>query len=393
MIHCLNHILKWLNGHKSIVLLELLLLSMYPYALCYFWGFANIGTFLILFAFLSSIILFIKSGVRLKNDMLTKYVLFMCFFNFAYSVLHGDSSYITRIILSLTAYFFIYGINKFSGIKSFVKTNDSIITIQAVLAGIAFLLFLFGIIQRGPSFPNVDTRPCFSFGISFSNIVVPPIARMSGYFDEPGALAFWGVYALIFNALFVKNKYIEYGLIIGLIFTLSMAYFIMLAMYILFFKATNLKTLLPLLAILLFMACFAINSQNDSYLYTMTFERFEKASNGETGRTELAELAYSNFIKSPIVGIGAKNFESLEYMGDNPYELPAKDGVLGTFFIYLPLIWIFIKCNNIKVRFAIIILLLQYMQRPFHINLMHYVLLFTFCFECDKNLRINASSG
>lgn len=373
----------WLIHHKSVVLIEVLLLSMYPYALYCYFNFRDLGSVLIVLAFVFSMFLFIKSGAHIKNDILTKYVGFMCFFNLGYALIHDDTSYITRIVFSLTAFFFIYSLLQNRSFLSFIKFNTVLVTVQAILACIAFVLFFIGFIRIGSSFVSVDGRDCFSFGLSFSNMVMASIGRMSGYFDEPGALAFWGVYALLFNALFIKNKIIEYGLIIGLISTLSMAYFIQLAMYLLFFKSKNLKMLLPFAIVLFVGTTIIINSQNDNYLYRLTFERFENAANGKSSRTELAELAHSYFLQSPLIGNGAKKIDSVEYMNDNPYEIPAKDGILGTISIYLPLLIVFIGCKNTNVRFAVVILLVGYLQRPFHINLMHYLILYSFFIACE----------
>lgn len=387
MMKSLRQSFSWLIHHKSVVLIEVLLLSMYPYALYCYFNFRSLGNILIIIAFGCSLILFIKSGAHIKNDILTKYVGFMCVFNLAYAIIHGDSSYITRIVLSLTAFFFIYSLLQNRSFLSFIKVNTIVITVQAILAGTAFVLFFLGFIQRGPSFVSVDGRDCFSFGLSFSNMVMASIGRMSGYFDEPGALAFWGIYALLFNALFIKNKIIEYGLIIGLVFTLSMAYFIQLAMYLLFFKTTNLKMLLPFMVIVLVGMSVIINTQNDNYLYRLTFERFENGIKGESSRTELTELAHSYYSRSPLIGNGAKKIDIIAYMNDNPYELPAKDGLIGTILIYLPLWIVFFSCKNKNVRYAVVILLVGYLQRPFHINLMHYLILYSFFVACEYTYR------
>lgn len=383
-IHSIKRVLTWIRYNKSIILIEVLLLSMYPYALYCFFDFRSIGNFLILFAFFCSVALFVKKHAKIRNDVLTKYVGFMCIFNLLYGILHQDSSYLTRIIISLTAYFFIYSLIENNRFRSFIRANTIIITVQAVLAGIAFMLFMLGIISQLSSFVSVDNRECFSFGISFSNIILPPIARMSGYFDEPGALAFWGIYALLFNELYIKNKILEYCLIIGLLSTLSMAYFIQLAMYIMFFKITRLRTFLSFAIIFIIIGLNTIKIQSNSELYKLTIERFERAGSGNTSRTELTDLAYGYFIQSPVFGHGAKNIEAKEYIGDNPYELPAKDGIVGTFFTYLPLLLLFCGCKSIKVKFAIIILIAGYLQRPFHINLMHYMMLYSFFIVCDS---------
>ena len=81
--------------------------------------------------------------------------------------------------------------------------------------------------------------------------------------------------------------------------------------------------------------------------------------------------------------MGAQNLE-VKYGNvafDNPYEILAKDGIVGCFFTYLPIIFLVIKYLKKKeVMGAVIILSLNYLQRPFHMNEMHYLMLYLFCF-------------
>lgn len=72
-----------------------------------------------------------------------------------------------------------------------------------------------------------------------------------------------------------------------------------------------------------------------------TTERFEGGTL-QSARIELSEIAKQKFESSPIFGVGAKELEK-EYMADNTYEIPAKDGIIGLIITYLPLILIIIK--------------------------------------------------
>ena len=118
----------------------------------------------------------------------------------------------------------------------------------------------------------------------------------------------------------------------------------------------------------------------------LTFKRFEQGPNGiETNRDELAKMAEKYFYQSPVFGVGAKRIEDIEYMGDNPYELLAKDGILGYVITYFPLFFCGINYRKYpNVFWSVIILFIGYQQRPFHINLVHYVTFFTFIYACMK---------
>lgn len=114
-------------------------------------------------------------------------------------------------------------------------------TVQAVLGGIAFILFFVGALQPLIEFRLPDLRPSYFFGLTCSNAIVGNVMRPAGLFDEPGALAFWGVYCLLINKLVFDNKKIELLLIIGLMFTLSMAFYIEIVIYGLLFTQKAIK--------------------------------------------------------------------------------------------------------------------------------------------------------
>ena len=300
---------------------------------------------------------------------------------FFYSVLHDDTSYFTRIFFLLLTYVSILSLNSSVGVEDFIKKNNRLIAIQAILGLFAFVLVFVGILSPIFSFENVDNRVAHCFGLTCSNAVYGNIIRAAGFFDEPGALAGWGIYALVFNALYIKNSKIEKLLIFGLVSTLSMAYFIQLALYLVCFKM-NLKKKNFLIFLVLSLFAYGVYTLGDgNKLYDMTFGRFEmdKYGHGETAREMLMEEAKWYFEKSPIIGNGAQFITDQEYMGDNPYESLATDGIVGTITLYLPLLIVFLKnLRNKNVIFAVVIIAIGYLQRPFHLGFLHYIMLFTF---------------
>ena len=302
---------------------------------------------------------------------------------FVYSFLHNDTSYFTRIFFLLLTYVVILSLNSSKGVEDFIKKNNWLIAIQAILGLVAFLLIFIGVLPSIFSFENVDGRTAQCFGLTCSNAVYGNVIRSAGYFDEPGALASWGVYALIFNELYIKNTRVEKMLVVGLISTLSMAYFIQLAMYLICFKINLRKSSLVMLAMLI-TAASAVNSLGEGNpLYDMTFGRFEieKYGHGETAREILMEESQRYYRKNPIFGNGAQTIENIGYMGDNPYETLATDGIVGTIIIYLPLLIVLLR--NIRRKefvFAVLVIAAGYLQRPFHLGFLHYIMLFSFCY-------------
>lgn len=301
-----------------------------------------------------------------------------------YYFIHDDSSYITRIFYVVLTFLIVTALASFSRVDDFIRKNNILITAQALLGLLALLLVFSGLLSPIFSFENVDGRNAYCYGLTCTNALFGNIIRPAGYFDEPGALAFWGVYALVLNYLYIKNGKIELALIIGLLSTLSMAYYIQLLLYLVFYKIKlNGRSLLLIAAVVGICSYVYVQGPNDG-LYKLTFGRFETDQYGnlETNRDILMEKARRLYMMNPILGNGAENIErSGDYIADNPYETLATDGIVGTIVIYLPLIILLAKnFNHRDIVFGVIIVATGYLQRPFHIVLLHYIMLFSFLY-------------
>lgn len=297
-------------------------------------------------------------------------------------VLHKDILYIERIIYIVIVYFFVLCLyNCSGGIYRFMEKYDKFISFMAIAGTICFFLVFLLQIPALFSFSNKDGREALFYGLTSTNTIWGNIIRYAGYFDEPGAMAYWGIWTLIFNKLIFKNKRIETTLLICLTFTLSMAYYIQVVFYILFFKLKSLKQVLVVsLIVIVLGGAFYYTAQNVPALYTLTFSRFELGDDGQLrgdNRSELADKAKLQFLSSPAIGKGLSKMANQEYMSDNPYETLAYDGILGTIITYLPFIFLWIK-GSTEMRFAIIILGLGFLQRPFHHYILYYFVTYNF---------------
>ena len=171
-------------------------------------------------------------------------------------------------------------------------------------------------------------------------------------------------------------------LIIGLMFTLSMAFYIEIVIYgLLFYTKGNKKIIYFVIGLLLAYGVILQMDEN-SEIYRETVGRFrldkERGFAGNS-RHQSMEDAKKQWQLNLWMGAGGQNMSEIdEYMADNPYETLATDGIMGTVILYLPFIWLFIACKNREVRCALIILAAGYMQRPFHNNLMHYFYAYMF---------------
>ena len=340
--------------------------------------------------------LFICSMLYHRGAKLEKTIMFFflgqgVYYLFSF-IIHNDVYYFYRIFYLIFSCAGLSVLNKKKGIIHFVKIWNYFIASIVVCGVIAFFLVLFGKSLVEIPFQNIDTRPAMCFGLTCTNTRIGNMIRFAGYFDEPGAMAFWGVYSLILNKLFVKSSKVEWILIIGLLFTFSMAYYIQLFIYVLCFYGNKIKVMLPIIVTSLGLLVYINNSQNSNYeLYRWTLQRFEKNSSGkiETNRDDLSEMAKKTFKTSPIVGMGEDFVEhSGVYMSDNPFETLAKDGIIGYIVVYSPIFYVMLKSKRRKeLLYGALILFVGYQQRPFHTYWIHYIMLYSFLILSIKELK------
>lgn len=366
---------------KEIILIFGFLFLFYPFVFNRIIGLQNESIILIVFLIiLGAFFLRYPNINKTVPPLLFRCVVIQSILWVGYFFIHSDSSYITRLLMIAISILAIHLLVTKGKLFKFVSCYNSIICIMAILGLPVFFLYALGLISPIAEFTNVDGRSMYFFGATCSNAIAAGICRVAGFFDEPGAFAFWGIIALLFNRLYFKNKLAEYCLIIGLLTTLSAAYFVQLLMYILLFYGGKLKNLLIMVLILGTIGVITYNKLGDNaQLAYMTIERFE-GGHIRSARGEMTQDTKVVFKSNPIFGVGAKKLQEIGYFDDNPYEIPAKDGIVGFFVTYLPLIVIAIRYGrkHKDLLFAIIILAAGYLQRPFHINVLHYLILYLF---------------
>ena len=368
-------------GFASLLVL-LMLFSAYPYIFYCFINLPSIDVMIIIFLGIFSLYgLFLvrKSKHSVPNIgplMIIQVFIWLCF-----SIIHQDTSYLVRVLLIIETYLALYVLFSEKQIFKFANVYNWSLTIQGACGVIAFFLFFGGLIEPVATYYFNDVRYEQCFILTCSNTVAANFMRVGGYFDEPGALAFWGVFALLINKLTYNFKKVEYILLISLLFTFSAAYFIIIPIYLLLFYHKKIKNfaIIIVFAIPLAYATYNYISDNESVaLYTV--QRFE-GGRIESTRYEQTELARKLFLHSPIVGNGAKEIsDKYREAEENPYEILAKDGLIGLFITYLPLLFVAMRYRKDRYAiFSVIVLVIDYLQRPFHVNQMHFFMLYLFC--------------
>lgn len=303
-----------------------------------------------------------------------------------YLILYSDSSYLTRVFLLLITFSLLAIQLSYSNKYEFIKTFNFWLVLQSVAGSIGFFLVLLGILNPISEFIQMDGRLGYFYGLFTTNAVFDGYIRNAGFYDEPGSLACWGIFALLLNKLFIGNKRVEYLLIFGLITTFSMAYFIQICAYLfLFYKNQRKKVFLW--TFLFFMALLLFSTINQS-LSEAIFGRFYV--NAETGfivgdnRSELFLKCWNIFSSSPIIGVGANNLatvyaEKEGFLGANFFVNFASDGFIGAIISFLPLLYLLkLGLHRRQYFYAFIIILLGYLQRPYtETQLLYPLLLYT----------------
>lgn len=306
-----------------------------------------------------------------------------------YSLMFTDSSYMTRCMVCVITLSLLSIQVQRSKIE-FIDTTVGWLTLQALMAIPGFFLTIFGLLHPVSTFIEQDGHYGQFFLLYTTNSTWDGMQRVAGFFDEPGAFAFWGIVALLLNKLFINNNKVEMSLIVGLITTLSMAYFIQIAVYFFLFYKNHLSKLLftvvAFLSILLALAQFS--SEMDHAIFgRFVYDRETGTLQGDN-RSESMYSCIKQWQTSPIFGIGAKNLIAKSQTGDffagaNPLTFLASDGIIGFVILHLPLLYLFkLGRRRNKYKYAALVLLIGILQRPYDpTQLLYPLMLFTICLE------------
>lgn len=259
----------------------------------------------------------------------------------------GGRFYYHKVLILFTAVNLIVLVNNRIGLLKFFRVYNRWILLMAFLGTIGFIIAFLGVPPIFQFDALNDGRPVSSWIITLTKAgnQTSRFIRYSGFFDEPGAMGYWGMFALAMNRLFFKDNKYEIWLLILLLFTFSMGFIAQALFFVAYFYLVRggVKSKLYLvlgLCIFLVGAYSTKNTQN-SFIFDQTFGRFEAASKGNellegTSRGNLTEIAKEEWHKNPVWGNGQP--KDAEYMSDNLYENLAFDGIAGTVYLYFPYI-------------------------------------------------------
>jgi hypothetical protein len=328
--------------------------------------------FVVLFVFALIAVAFKR---RLQVPKIVRnFILFQVFVWLFYSIIHGlDTSYYTRIFYLALVYLILELQVHTKDRMLFLKTFNFWLVIQVAMGMLGFVLVLGGVLKPIFEFVEMDNRTGYFFGLFTTNTYSFHLVRVAGFFDEPGALACWGVWALLFNKLFFNNKRVEAILCVGLFTTISLAYFIQLIAYLLLFYQSSKKKTLSYVVACIGLLCVlsSINSDlNDATFGRMQYDKSTGTIEGDN-RTELVENSKIIFRSYPIFGAGARNLQNIAYrkgvfFGANAYTNLATDGLVGFIIVLVPLLYLYhLRKYWKELGYAIVVIAIGLLQRPY----------------------------
>lgn len=373
---------------KAFFYVLFVLFCFYPYEFySVYLRFLPDGAHYTAFAFLmlTFVLVVIKCGMPRFPRVLTTAMLIQGFGYLFVCAVHNDIlEAIGALINMALAAVLISFIESNGGLVNFFRKYNRWILIMAIMGVTAWLMITF--LGFEPLFSvadRADGRIIYNFGLTFSKTAIwLGNIRYAGFFDEAGAMGYWGLYALIINRLFVGNKRLETILIICLLLTFSVGFFVQLALYLLLFGTGQYKTrlFLPIIGVIV-IALLIKSTEGTEYaaLYESSFGRVENMM--ETGglavdnREELVNTAKKEFLDNPLLGTDKTNV----YIGDNAYETLAKYGIIGSLFVLSPFIILLvsaIKRKDTNLIKASLVLFAGFTHRPFHTALLYFFMIY-----------------
>ncbi|NQU34183.1 MAG: O-antigen ligase family protein [Bacteroidetes bacterium] len=328
-----------------------------------------------------------KNFVLLSKKVLVVITIQVIIF-FIFFMIHNDEFYLRIILRMIPIVITCIFIKNIIGIENFSKSLLVLFSILGILGVAAFILSFIGILDPIYIYENPDGRPAYNFIFTLTNKVFQfgntNVIRVASFFDEPGTFAFYIIFFLLLNKIYKFGKVYDNILIISGLFTFSMAFYILIAVYfIIFRKEGKRRYYIPaVLVIIAFLSIVFISkgeSDVSNKMYSLTFDRFRMTNNEDQlfvgdNRSRQMFMAISIFLDNPLIGYGTTNaIKDFPPMNTNIFAPLAFNGVIGFIFLFMNvgLLYSFIYKRKDTAKF-ILLLTLLYFQRPHVIGYFTY---------------------
>jgi len=415
-------ILKYAKNKKieifSILILWLSLTSAHPFIFCQIPGHPHKLLTFICLGLMFQMILLKKSQIIFDYKIFIIIALQIMYF-LIHALLYSETSNLMCVISIFSAGCTFIFCKNFVNYKTLAKSYILMMIIIGVLGVIAFFLAAIGLLKPIAEYQNVDTRTLYNFIFTFTNsmeiIEGKYILRIAGFFDEPGTMAFFLIFALLINKVVFNSKKSEILILISGFFTFSLAFYIIGFFYLLFFyfnfksikKIKKISVIFLSISIILFSYLFYNIISNDQILlnkvYKLSINRiilFIDRGIESTNREKSVINAFQQFIKYPFFGTGRLYYE--EYLKEEAGKHSIVGyllifGVIGVFFMFLHVWHLLSVCLDVKIlekKFfnltIFFILFLNFCQRPYVIGYFNYfsILILIECIKEQNKLSI-----
>ena len=236
---------KLLN-FSALLFVWLAIALAFPFSIAQAYSLPSKALIILLIIVLSGFAL-LKFKTTITNFYLTFILLFQIVLAVVYFFIHSDAGYI-NLTLQFIATFIIYII--ISGWIGHTRFRNSYVTILLVTGSLSVIVFFLCLAFNIPFYKEfilIDGRPAYNFILGFTNVLIDlgytKIIRPSGFFDEPGSLAFYLIIAILINDLSTNNKWIRQICMFSGIFTLSVAFYVAIFLYSILYLNLKLSTL------------------------------------------------------------------------------------------------------------------------------------------------------
>lgn len=335
------------------------------------------------------------------------------FFLFA-EIYHSDLAYVSlsiRMIAIAVIYMFI---NTYITISETAKSVLLVMAIIGVLGVIAFFAAATGHLEPVSALIKSNDDLLYNYILTFSNSVFVGLngmqfMRVSGFFEEPGALAYYLTYALIINKLLLDSRKFESVFVVSGLFTMSLAFFITALIYYSFFyinKRTYKRFLFVIL--LAISSIIYIEQIKDETplartIYSITVDRLQFSDDGDgavikgNDRVDSFRDGIKYIGEKPLLGYGFTSiFKDANFSNASILSVIVVDGIIGFIFNFMHVLYLFVhiligKNIHAKVLMAKIffILAINYLQRP-HVNeIFSYLLVVIIVTLLKKHIKAN----
>jgi hypothetical protein len=347
---------------------------------------------------IASFFLFLKGKLKNPDKAIIIILISQAFLIvFPFSFFHGDVHQFAYVAISIQyiaiLILYVY-VHNFYSIPKMAKSLVYFMTLMTTMGSIVAVLGLIGLIDIFSTHQNPDGRTAYNFILTFSNSVVPIgnslIIRIAGFFDEPGTFAYYITFTLLINKIYGFSKTMEWMLIIGGLFTLSLAFNVTVVLYIFFFYGNwkqfkyFLLGLMIISSFFLYIDNFRYSSPVNSMIYNLTLGRLEveKSSSGNSivtgdNRSRLFVRAFEAFKDSPFIGQGIRHQEDInskfykQHFGSNLFGPLGEGGIIGATITFLAFFYwtylVFARSDQVNRRMLIsswTIITINFLQRP-----------------------------